>query len=81
MVRRSIRKAVEDALAGVPDDWRTTLARKLGAALDEEPNASMARELRALMSDIAEATPVKERSVADELRAKRAARQARTASE
>jgi hypothetical protein len=80
-VRRSIRKAVEDALADTPDDWQTTLARKLGRALDEEPNASMARELRALMRDITESTPAKEATVADELRAKRAARQARTAAE
>lgn len=68
------RKAVDAALKDAPDGWRKTLARVLADALDVEPNASMARELRAVMTEIAESQKPEVSSVADDLRARRAAR-------
>lgn len=70
----SVLSAVSEALEGKPEDWRTTLARTLASALDSEPNASMARELRALMTAIEEAEAPEVSSVADDLRARRARR-------
>lgn len=76
----SIRTAVDAALSGCEEDWRVNLARTLADALDEDPNASMARELRAVMHDIAESAEPKEAGVADELRRRRQARIADSAS-
>lgn len=70
----TVSEAVSDALEGRLEDWRTTLARTLAAALDAEPNASMARELRALMTAIEEGAEPEVSSVADDLRARRARR-------
>lgn len=70
----TVRTAVEAALSACEPSWRVEVARTLADALDEAPNASMARELRAVMHDIAEATEPEESSVADDLRARRAAR-------
>lgn len=70
----SVSVAVSAALESHPEDWRTTLARTLAAALDSEPNASMARELRALMAAIEEGAEPEVSSVADDLRARRARR-------
>lgn len=70
---------VDRALEGVPEDWRTTLARRLAAELDGGINAALVRELRAVMADVAEASATPRADVADELRARRAARQARAA--
>lgn len=75
-VASSVLAEVEDALAEVPEGWEKALARNLAAALDDEPNASMAKELRMLMAAITDDAEPEERSTADELRAKRAARQA-----
>lgn len=74
----TVSAAVSEALSDVPQDWRTTLALTLAAALDDEPNASMARELRALMSDIADAAPATGRTPLDELRRRREGRTAAT---
>lgn len=71
-VARRVRAALDES--GAADDWRSATALTLAEALDDEPSASMSRELRSLMHDIAEATVPQEVSIADELRAKRAAR-------
>lgn len=70
----SVRSHIDAALKDRPDDWRSALARTLADALDDEPNASMARELRALMNNILDDMQPAETSKADELRARRAAR-------
>lgn len=72
----SVRTEVDRALDGVPEDWRTELARTLAEALDHEPNASMARELRAVMGAIEAQNPAKEGSSVDDLAARRAQRRA-----
>jgi hypothetical protein len=69
---------VDRALDGVAEDWRTALARSLADALDSEPQASMARELRALMGVIGSDAPAKEGSTVDDLAARRAERLAGT---
>lgn len=76
----TIRSKVTAALKTEPAGWRKELALKLAGSLDKTPNASMAKELRALMDEIGEGAAPKERSKADELRAKRAERDARAAS-
>lgn len=43
---------MNEALEGVDDDWRAAIARRLAGSLDLEANASMARELRAVMERI-----------------------------
>lgn len=72
----SVSEAVRDALEGRTPDWRTTLALTLAAALDEEPNASMARELRALMAAIDETAPAAGGTPLDELKRRRQRRSA-----
>ena len=72
----SIRDAVEDAVSASEPSWRVEVARTLADALDETPNASMARELRAVMHDIAALTVPKVVGPADELRRRRAVRTA-----
>ncbi|HMA26069.1 MAG: hypothetical protein ACM33U_09165 [Solirubrobacterales bacterium] len=62
-------------------DWRAELARKLARALDHEPNASMARELRALMGQIEASEESSGDRTVDDLRARRAARIARAAAQ
>jgi hypothetical protein len=55
--------------------WRSEVALALAAALDEEPNASMAKELRSLMVDLGSAaSAAKKGSTGDELAKQRAAR-------
>lgn len=71
-----VRREVDRALAGRPVDWRTELARTLAASLDVEPQASMARELRALMGAMDANEPAKEVGDVDDLAARRAARRA-----
>lgn len=74
---------VDAALAGVPDDYRTALARTLADALDDSPNAAMAAELRRVMGVIHESAPAMgtgpEGSTVDDLAQKRAARRAEAA--
>lgn len=41
---------------GAQGSWFAELARTLARALDDEPNASMARELRSLMKDISDSS-------------------------
>lgn len=75
----SVLREINKALKSEPAGWRKELARKLARSLDETANASMAKELRALMHEISEGSAPKVRSKADELRAKRAERDARAA--
>lgn len=69
----AVRPQVDRALAGVPDDWRTALARTLADALDTTPNAAMSSELRRVMDDIG-GTSAKRGDPVDDLAARRAAR-------
>lgn len=57
--------AVVDALPEVErQGWRAQLAVTLAESLDEVPNASMARELRAVMKELQEvSSPVEEDGV------------------
>src|SRR5690606_5697425 len=71
-----VRRQVDRALTGMAEDWRTATARKLADAIDEEPNASTARELRALMSAIEATAPTTEATPLDELERRRQGRQA-----
>lgn len=55
--------------------WRREVAISLAEKLDEEANASMARELRSLMAETgSSAVPVKKGSTGDDLARQRAAR-------
>jgi hypothetical protein len=65
--------SVAAVLAG-QEGWRVTLALTLAKDLDRQPNASVARELRTLMHELAEDAPAEETSVPDQLRARRAKR-------
>ena len=73
----SILVAVVDELASLgASGWRAETALTLAATLDVEPNASMARELRSLMTELgssAKAVAAKG-DVGDDLAAGRAAR-------
>lgn len=52
--------------------WRREIALALAEQMDSEPNASIARELRLLMTEIgAKAFPESKRGVTDELRSRR----------
>ena len=73
----SILAAVDLELASLSaSGWRAETARSLAATLDDEPNASMARELRSLMTELgssAKAVAAKG-DTGDDLAAGRAAR-------
>lgn len=73
----SILVAVDLELAVLgASGWRAETARSLASQLDEEPNASMARELRSLMTELgssAKAAAAKG-DVGDDLAIQRAAR-------
>src|SRR5688572_28424070 len=72
----AVRREFDRALAAVPDDWRTALARTLASSLDVEANASVARELRAVMTAIVAASPANTGGTPlDDLVKRRAARQ------
>ena len=74
----SVLGAVEVALEGVScEAWERETALALAAAMDESPNASLAKELRQLMSDLGSVKPVEKGDVADDLAAKREERRRR----
>ena len=73
----SILVAVDLELAALgASGWRAETARSLAATLDDEPNASMARELRSLMTELGSSAKaaVLRGDVGDELAAARVAR-------
>lgn len=71
--------AVEEALKGDPGArWQREAALALAADLDDKANASMVKELRALMTDIGAEMPEQTGDVADDLADRRAARRAST---
>ena len=73
----SVRGAVEDALvSSAAPVWKLELARSLAEVMDASPNASTAKELRAVMDDLGAVVAVKQEDAADDLAAKRAARRA-----
>lgn len=58
-------------------EWQKALARSLAEAMDDNPNASIAKELRLLMSDLGAVSDAKSKGdTSDDLAAKRAARRA-----
>lgn len=52
----AVLSAVEAVVATLPqadrNGWRAQLALQLAESLDDQPNASMARELRSVMNEI-----------------------------
>jgi len=72
--------SVEAELGKLPDaaqsSWFAQLARTLARSLDDQPNASMARELRSLMKDISESSALAgaEVDLGDDLARRRADR-------
>ena len=72
----SVFEAVKAEIEGLSVPlWKRETALVLATALDTAPNASTAKELRALMDEIG-AKPVTAGDVSDDLAAKRAARRA-----
>lgn len=69
---------VEAVLEGLSAaEWQKALARSLAEAMDDNPNASIAKELRLLMSDLGAVSDAKSKGdTSDDLAAKRAARRA-----
>lgn len=69
---------VELVLAGLDAaEWQKALARSLAEAMDESPNASIAKELRLLMVELGASADEKPKGdTSDDLASKRAARRA-----
>lgn len=73
----SVLSEVKSALVGVEcPGWQRELALSLASGMDESPNASLAKELKALMSELGAERPAEVGDVADELAARRAERRA-----
>jgi hypothetical protein len=64
---------------GDRNDWRAEVAKALAIDLDAEANASMARELRALMESMEAERPPLEGTPLDELKRRREAAELRRA--
>lgn len=77
----TILAAVEADLARLSEDvqssWGAEVARALAAALDGEPNASMARELRSVMTSLSAGSKSVKVDSVDEIAAARRARRAK----
>jgi hypothetical protein len=75
--------AIESELSLLPvsaqGSWFAELARTLARSLDDQPNASLARELRSLMKDISDSSALAgaEVDLGDDLARRRADRIAR----
>ena len=80
----SVFASVEADIATLPeasrDSWRVEVARALAKEMDEKPNASFARELRAVMKELRADVPVAKGDVSDDLKSRRAARLAASGS-
>ena len=75
--RVSVLDEVSAAIAGVDAPaWKLELARSLAAGVDAAPNASLAKELRALMDEFGAESVRESSDVADDLAAARARRRA-----
>jgi hypothetical protein len=73
----SISSEVDAELAalGHANSWRAEVVRSLALELDEKPNASIARELRAVMIELGSGVSASSKGdVGDDLAAKRRAR-------
>lgn len=75
----SVSDAIDARLLALPDElgksWEAAVIRALAELMDDEPNASTARELRTAMKELTGGSaPVKAMGVGDDLRAKREAR-------
>ena len=77
----SILVAVEADLDRLSEDvkasWGAQVARALASALDDEPNASMARELRSVMTALSAGSKSVKVDSVDEIAAARRARRAK----
>lgn len=77
----AILVAVEADLARLSEDvqasWAAQVARALATALDDDPNASMARELRSVMTSLASGSKSVKVDSVDEIAAARRARRAK----
>ena len=77
----AILVAVEADLSRLSEDvkasWGAQVARALAEALDDEPNASMARELRSVMTSLAAGSKSVKVDSVDEIAAARRARRAK----
>jgi len=73
----TVLSEVEPVLAGlVAEEWQKALVRSLASAMDDAPNASIAKELRLLMAELGASDAKPKGDVSDDLAAKRAARRA-----
>lgn len=73
----TVLSTVNRALKGATvQPWQVEVARSLARAMDEDPNAALAKELRLLMAELTGAGGGKAvvKDVSDDLAAKRAAR-------
>lgn len=75
-VLSSVVVALDDA--GV-SGWQREIAEALASALDDAPNASTAKELKALVLELTGDAAEEKVDVGDDLEAKRAARRAASA--
>lgn len=48
----AVRSVIEDLAPADQESWRAQLALQLAESIDEQPNASMARELRSVMNEL-----------------------------
>jgi len=71
----SVLSEVTKTLEGLScEGWQRELALSLATGMDDAPNASLAKELKALMGELGAAKPERKGDVADELAAKRESR-------
>lgn len=71
----SVLVSVEEALEGLTvEAWKRALVLSLAEAMDKQPNASIAKELRLVMDDLGVSPAEQTGDAADDLAAKRAAR-------
>lgn len=71
----SVFATVVEALdSAAVSGWRREIAESLAVAMDDAPNASTAKELRALMVELTAGAIEKKVSTSDDLASKRAAR-------
>jgi hypothetical protein len=73
----SVLTSVEAEIAEMPVEmhghWRAEVARALAREMVDDPNASIARELRAVMRELRESRPAEKGTVSDELKSRREA--------
>lgn len=73
----AVEADIERLSVDVRSSWSAEVARALAEALDEEPNASMARELRSVMTALSAGSKSVKVDSVDEIAAARRARRAK----